>query len=1128
MNRLLAIIIALLPAALLPVHTSAWEAEAYAQTSKLATGRWMKVRVPSDGLYHISSSTLRSWGFGDLSRVIICGYGGRRLPQILDRSTYTDDIPEVQTFTTSSGIVFYGLGAGEWSADGTYYLQNDYSDYGYYFVGERTEGEPLTPETVDATGPVSDAATTFTDRVHHELEQICVPGEAGPLLLGEDFRYTSARSFKVSTPGMADNTGSLVCSFVTDIHGNAEVNFTVNGTQAQSPLRISQVSLGAHTHGIYTIGSTRFSTEARDNSEVRISLNASGSIRGAWLNFFTLSYRRRLEISSSGSLLFRTPGAFSVANVREGAVLLDVSTPSDIRIVQGSLNDGILTARASGNSYAIWNPGASLPSPTAVGFITSQNLHADSDYDMVIVSPRAFREQAERLADFHRASDDGFTVKVVLPEEIYNEFSSGSTDPGAFRRYFKMLYDRSLAGNGRPLRYAILMGRTSLDIRRHTSLAPSYPVLPSWTPSEQRASLSDNDGFCTDDITAMLEDGSGASLGSDRLSIAIGRIPVLSAEEARTQVDKTLQYAEGARKTAWKHRFLFLADDRNSGDHLFQTERMIAACVATGRQQHMIRKVYLDAYPLIGSEAPGARADLYRYLDEGVVWWNFVGHANTTSWTSENIMTYTDLNNMYLRHWPFIYAATCDFLRLDGNSVTGGEILYKERFGGAIGIISAVRPVYISSNGWLTAAMGRALAQRDSKGRFLAPGDIYRTAKNDIRTSNGTPTSDTNRLRYSFVGDPALRLATPSNIVRVDSIGGMPAKPDPDGALPVMSALAQVPISGSVTDPDGQPLDGFNGVALIEIFDAEKSVTTIDRGNDGVDTVFEDYGGRVYCGSARVKNGKFTLTVAMPLEIAQNYRPATMSLYAYSTEDDTEAVGLNRNFYVYGYDEKVPDDKNAPEIETIVLNTSTFRSGDTVNPSPMLIATVRDDVGLNLSDAGVGHQMTATLDGNKTFTDINFYFTPSDDGSASGVINYPFESLSEGLHTLTLKIWDTSGNSTSSDIEFFVREGLAPKIYDVYTDANPASTAANFYLSHDQPDNMVTVNVTVYNLLGRPLWSGSTTGRSDMTVSSPVTWNLNDQSGRRVPRGIYLYRATITSDGQTYETASRRIAVTAQ
>lgn len=120
------------------------------------------------------------------------------------------------------------------------------------------------------------------------------------------------------------------------------------------------------------------------------------------------------------------------------------------------------------------------------------------------------------------------------------------------------------------------------------------------------------------------------------------------------------------------------------------------------------------------------REAMFRYLNEGVVWWNFIGHANTTGWTHENQLSYSDLNNMYLRHWPFIYAATCDFMRLDGNDITGGEILYKERYGGAIGIISAVRPVYISNNGWLSAAMGRALAKRDSKGRFLPPGEIYR------------------------------------------------------------------------------------------------------------------------------------------------------------------------------------------------------------------------------------------------------------------------------------------------------------------------------------------------------------------------------------------------------------------
>ena len=61
------------------------------------------------------------------------------------------------------------------------------------------------------------------------------------------------------------------------------------------------------------------------------------------------------------------------------------------------------------------------------------------------------------------------------------------------------------------------------------------------------------------------------------------------------------------------------------------------------------------------------------------------------------------------------------------------------------------------------------------------------------------------------------------------------------------------------------------------------------------------------------------------------------------------------------------------------------------------------------------------------------------------------------------------------------------------------------------------------------MWSGQASGRSDMFTTVPVSWDLTDTAGRRVARGIYLYRATISTDGgNTYETASRRLAVTAQ
>lgn len=518
-----------------------------------------------------------------------------------------------------------------------------------------------------------------------------------------------------------------------------------------------------------------------------------------------------------------------------------------------------------------------------------------------------------------------------------------------------------------------------------------------------------------------------------------------------------------------------------------------------------------------------ARETMRRHLDEGVVWWNFIGHANGTGWTKEGILTYSDLNNMYLRHWPFIYAATCDFLRFDATAVSGAELLYKERYGGAIGVISAIRPVYIAYNAYMSNAVGRALAMRDAEGCILTPGEIYMRAKNDIRDKDDVPRSDTNRLRYVFIGDPALPLAMPENIVRVDKIKGTA----PGGEeMPVLAALEKADIEGSVTDPSGNVLSGFNGVALVEIFDAERSHITQGHRGDSI-MVFDDYGERVFCGSAKVVDGRFSLSVAMPAELSQNYRPGCMSLFAYATDSNDEAIGINRDFYVYGYDETAAPDETAPVIESMVLNHSTFRSGDTVNNSPMLIAAVSDDTGINVSTAGVGRQMMAIIDGKDTYSDLANFYTPSADGSPSGVINYPFENLATGAHSLKLRVWDTAGNSATRELDFFVGESVAPTIYDVYSDANPAVDKANFYLSHDQPEAMATVEISVYNLLGRKLWSRSVTGRSDMFLTVPVTWNLCDEGGRRVPRGIYLYRASITTDGLTHQTASRRIAVAA-
>ena len=190
------------------------------------------------------------------------------------------------------------------------------------------------------------------------------------------------------------------------------------------------------------------------------------------------------------------------------------------------------------------------------------------------------------------------------------------------------------------------------------------------------------------------------------------------------------------------------------------------------------------------------------------------------------------------------------------------------------------------------------------------------------------------------------------------------------------------------------------------------------------------------------------------------------------------------------------------------------------------MARVRDDVGINLSSAGVGHQMTLKLDDNRSYSDVSLYYTPASDGSPAGTINYPLPTLSNGTHTLTLRVWDTSGNSTSHTLDFFVKEGARPQVFDIYTDVNPAVTAANFYISHDRPDALASVTLSIYDMMGRLVWSAADTDRSNLSATAPITWNLTDLGGNRVPRGIYLYRATVKIDGEEITSEAKRIAVT--
>ena len=125
-----------------------------------------------------------------------------------------------------------------------------------------------------------------------------------------------------------------------------------------------------------------------------------------------------------------------------------------------------IPASASLREFVVVKP-SQIKAPVTVGEVANQNLHALPQQDMIIIAQPNFTTQAERLAEAHRTKDN-LTVRVVTPESIYNEFSSGTPDATAYRRFMKMFYDRQTSEADAP-KYLLLFGDGSFDNRKLTS-----------------------------------------------------------------------------------------------------------------------------------------------------------------------------------------------------------------------------------------------------------------------------------------------------------------------------------------------------------------------------------------------------------------------------------------------------------------------------------------------------------------------------------------------------------------------------------------------------------------------------------------------------------------------------------
>ena len=1111
--------------------------DSYASESVLANGKWVKVSVNESGIYSITANDAKKWGFSNINSLKIFGYGGTPISTILDNHQI-DDLIQIPILNTGKQIIFYAQGVTTWDRGNNIdYIQRQhpYSTKAYYFITDRDDIEQLNISSVEGS-PIdkSNAINTFTEHIFHETESSS-PSESGHLLLGEDFRFTTSRNFTFTLQGYKQGTEvKILTAFATKTSGGSgsKVSFKANGNALKYTSQDDIKPINSSGYSLINTTET-LKTTTLGNSELtyNVTFEPTGTVLAANLNFITINYTRELKLNKS--ILFRhndklnTNQTFSIGDSNENTHVWNISSAHNPIAIKGKLENGnyLFTTASSANEYAAFDANASHATPTFVETIRNQNIHGEPTPDMIIITPSEFKAQAQRIADLH-LQVDSMRVLVAEQENIFNEFSSGTPDFMAYRKMAKMFYDRGTDENGHKLGYILLFGRGTYDNRQLSSAVKSlgYPMLLTWQTNNGTDEI---ESYSTDDIVGCLADGSGVIFSQDKLSVAVGRMPVKSTGEAKDVVDKLYTYVTKQDFGTWKNNVLMVADDMNNAIHMEQADAVISNHKKHGGDSYVYNRIYLDAFTVESSGAgrafPEARKKLFQKLNEGVLYLNYIGHSGNFEWTGDGLFNINDINSLYLKHYPLFLTASCEFTRLDKALVTGGELLFLNPRGGAIALISTARQVLITDNGSLNKAIAKYMFAKDSEGNHLRIGDILRLGKNEIGTN-------TNKLKYFLIGDPALRLSYPTYNVNVESINGMAVD---NNNMPVFKARQSMTVKGSITDVNGQKATDFNGSVIPTLYDIEESVVTHGYGDDGKEYTFLDRSNKLSISKDSVVNGDFTVQISIPSEINapsafDNYTPAMINFYA-SSDDGKEANGNNEQFYIYGYEDEALTDTIGPEIKNIVLNNESFKSGDNVNESPLVMAYISDENGINLSNSGVGHQMTITIDGSTTYSDVSTYYTPdfSSTGNA-GNIYYTLNNLSEGVHTLKLKVWDTFNNSSEQSIEFNVIPGLKPEMHEVYAIGNPAKTDAKFYIKHNRPDALITVTLYVYDLMGHLMWSTQESGKSDMFTSFPITWNLTDMGGRRVPRGIYVYKAGISTDGVHEITKAKKIAVAAE
>ncbi len=228
--------------------------------------------------------------------------------------------------------------------------------------------------------------------------------------------------------------------------------------------------------------------------------------------------------------------------------------------------------------------------------------------DIAMVTAEEFAPALTPLVQAHRA--EGKSSAVVPIQDLYDEFNFGERSPFAIRQF---LLTATTNWKKAPT-YLLLNGRASLDPRNYLGLGHLDFVPTRILPTASLMTASD-DWFSDFTDTAMP-------------TIATGRLPVSTVDEAQTVVGKIVAYEGESTNGPWTSQALMVADKDDTESFTQDSQTVQAQLPATMQATD----VFTDA---VGTT--NVKADIINGINSGQLLVNYLGHGSEEQWSGSDI-----------------------------------------------------------------------------------------------------------------------------------------------------------------------------------------------------------------------------------------------------------------------------------------------------------------------------------------------------------------------------------------------------------------------------------------------------------------------------------------------------------